>query len=231
MEIGTSGTARAAAGARNFNLSAMEHLGTPIRCEMNDTVYHCAEQATHWYRIMTGAARKCALTADGRRQIVDFMLPGDLFGFGTNDVHHFSAEVIVAGTIITRYPRRRAEQLAESDPHVSRWIREAAFVSISRLQTRTLILGRTSALARVSAFLLEWADRSGELPEAAISLPMSRYDIADYLAMAVETVSRAFTALRTRRVIAFCGTRRLSIDRHALALATEGTDYVVTVAN
>jgi CRP-like cAMP-binding protein len=210
----------------------MEHLGTLVRCEVDDTVYHCTEQALYWYRIMAGAARKCALAADGRRQIVDFMLPGDLFGFGANNVHHFSAEVITPGTIITRYPRRRAEQLAESDPQVSRWIREAAFESISRLQARTLILGRTSALARVSAFLLEWADRGCELSGTAISLPMSRYDIADYLAMAVETVSRAFTALRTRRVIAFSGTRRLSIcDRHALALATEGADDEVAVAN
>lgn len=209
------------------NLVAMERLGTVTRCEVGDTIYHCREQAQYWYRIVTGAARKCALTADGRRQIVDFLVPGDLFGFGERHTHHFSTEVIIPGTMIARYPRHSAEQLAESDPQVSRWIREMAFESISRLQIRTLILGRTSALARVSAFLLEWTDRCAPSRTTAITLPMSRYDIADYLAMAVETVSRALTVLRVRQVIALRGTRRLRIcNREALEQVVEGSASV-----
>jgi len=207
--------------------SALEGLATLIRYEVDDILYHGEEQTQYWYRVVTGAARNCSLMSDGRRQIVDFLLPGDVFGFGAHAVHHFSTEVLVGGTTVMRYPRRSVEDLAESDPQVSRWIREKAFKSIARLQTRTLILGRTSALARVSAFLLEWADRSQPLGAAAICLPMSRYDIADYLAMAVETVSRTFTTLRTRQVIAFRSTRRLSIcDRRALELATAGGDEV-----
>jgi CRP/FNR family transcriptional regulator, nitrogen fixation regulation protein len=132
--------------------------------------------------------------------------------------------VIVHGTMIARYPRLRAEQLAECDPEVSRWIREMAFESISRLQTRMLILGRTSALARVGAFLLEWMDRCCPSPTTHAILPMSRYDIADYLAMAVETVSRAVTVLRERQIIALHGTRRFRIcDRPALESVMEGT--------
>jgi CRP-like cAMP-binding protein len=208
----------------------MERLATLLQCNVNDTIYHCEEQAHYWYRIMMGAARKCSLTTDGRRQIVDFLMPGNVFGFGAHDTHHFSTEAISAGTTIARYPRRGVEDLAESDRDVSRWLREMAFESIARLQARTLILGRASALARVSAFLLEWSDRcrySSVLPAASIGLPMSRYDIADYLAIAVETVSRAVTTLRTRRVIAFSSTRQFSIcDRHALELATEGADEV-----
>jgi CRP/FNR family nitrogen fixation transcriptional regulator len=218
-------TARSGTG----NLAALDSLATLTRSEVGDTIYHCREQTHYWYRIITGAARKCALTADGRRQIVDFLVPGDLFGFGVRHTHHFSAEVIIPGTTIARYPRHSAEQLAEVDPQISRWIREMAFESISRLQVRTLILGRTSALARVSAFLLEWSDRCAPSRTTAVTLPMSRYDIADYLAMAVETVSRALTALRIRQVIALRGTRRLRIcNRSALEQVVEGSAGVST---
>lgn len=207
------------------NLSPLEELASVVRCDADDIIYHHEARTQYWYRIVIGAARKCSLNADGRRQILDFLLPGDMFGFGTRNIHHFSTEAITAGTIVARYPRRVAEDLAERDLQVAHWLREKSFQSISRLQARTLILGRTSALGRVSAFLLEWAERSTEPGSAAISLPMSRYDIADYLVMAVETVSRALTVLRTRHVIAFRSTRRLSIcDHRALEIATEGRD-------
>lgn len=229
MEMATTAACRATGREQPWNPIAMERLATVVRCEADDTLYHCAEQTQYLFRVVTGAARKCSLTADGRRQIVDFLLPGDVSGFCARDAHDFSTEVISSGTMIARYPRRGMEDLAESDPQVSRWIREMAFNSISRLQVRTLILGHTSALARMSAFLLEWSDRCAEPSAAAINLPMSRYDIADYLAMAVETVSRAITSLRSRRVIAFRSTRRFSIcDRNALQLATEGDELPIT---
>jgi CRP/FNR family transcriptional regulator, nitrogen fixation regulation protein len=225
LSSGTCGACRTHPTECAWDTSALESLMTLVRCEVDEVIYHKQEQVQYWYRVVTGAARKCSLMMDGRRQIVDFLLPDDVFGFGANDLHHFSTEVVSTGTTIARYPRRAAEQLAESDPQVSRWIREKAFHSISRLQARTLILGHTSALARVSAFLLEWMDRCNQPTCTTISLPMSRYDIADYLAIAVETVSRALTLLRTQHVIVFRSTRRLSVrDRRALELATEGTE-------
>lgn len=196
---------------------ALERLATHIRCKVGETVYHCAEATQYWYRIVMGAARTCALTANGCRHIVEFLLPGDLFGFGAGDTHQFSVETLTAGTIVARYPRRDAERLAESDPVVSRHIREVAFASINRLHRRMVILGRTSALEKVSSFLLEMADRSPTGPSSSVLLPMSRYDIADYLALAVETVSRALTELKGRGVISLGGVRRVRIcDRHAL---------------
>lgn len=205
--------------------SPLAQLATVVRCDAGDVIYDRQDQTQYWYRIVFGAARKCSIMTDGRRQILDFLVPGDLFGFGARGIHHFSSEVITPGTTIARYPRRGTEELAARDLQVAHWLRERAFQSITRLQARTLILGRTSALARVSAFLLEWADRSDEPAGGAISLPMSRYDIADYLGLAVETVSRALTVLRTRQVITFRSTRRLSIDdRRALEIATEAGD-------
>jgi CRP-like cAMP-binding protein len=151
---------------------------------------------------------------------VDFLLPGDMFGFGAQGVQRFGVEAIAPGTLVVRYPRHNAEQLADSDPRIARTIREAAFESIARLQRRMVILSRASAIERVGAFLLEMADRGQEASSHTVTLPMSRYDIADYLGMAVETVSRALTQLRTRHAIALRGVRRVQIcDRPALAPA------------
>ena len=201
-------------------LSALESLAVPARYKNGEAVYRCNDPVDSWYRIVAGAARKFASTADGYRHIVDFLLPGDMFGFGTQGVRPFCVEAIVPGTLIVRYSRRDAEQLADADPQIARTIREATFDSIARLQRRMVILSRTSAIERVGAFLLEMADRDHEAPSHTVCLPMSRYDIADYLGMAVETVSRALTKLRTRRAIALRGVRRVQIcDRPALAPA------------
>ena len=202
---------------RDRPLAALERLAIPARYEIGEPIYRCNDSIEHWYRVIEGAARESALTVDGRRHIVDFILAGDLFGFGASGARHCCVEAIVPGTVIARYPRRSAERLADSDPQIARYIREAAFESIARLQRRIVTLAQTSALEKVSVFLLEIADRSHTAPTHAVFLPMSRYDIADYLAMAVETVSRALTELRSRHAIAFRSVRQVRIcDRGAL---------------
>jgi CRP-like cAMP-binding protein len=202
----------------------MERLAILERCRQGQTVYRRNDPAQHWYRLVAGAARKCAVMPDGRRQIVDFLLPGDLFGFGSrNDCHLFSVEVLISGTLVARYPRQLVEALAESDPSVASRIREMAFESIARLQRQMVLLGRASALSKVSAFLLQMAERCNTGSTNSVSLPMSRYDIADHLAIAVETVSRTLTELRRRGAIALNGARHVHIiDRGTLEQVDEG---------
>jgi CRP/FNR family nitrogen fixation transcriptional regulator len=202
---------------RDRSLGALERLALLTRYNIGESIYRYNDPIEHWFRILAGAARKSALSGDGRRHIVDFILPGDLFGFRASGGRHFCVEALAPGTLVARYPRRSAERLADSDPQIARNIREIAFESISRLQRRTVTLGRTSALEKVSTFLLEMADRNHTGPAHIVLLPMSRYDIADYLAMAVETVSRTLTELRSRRTIAFRAVRQVRIcDRGAL---------------
>jgi CRP/FNR family nitrogen fixation transcriptional regulator len=205
-------------------LGSLEELSTVARFARGEPIYLSGDPADFWYRILSGASRKCAFTLDGSRQIVDFLRPGDLFGYDAHDVHSFSAEAIVSGTTVARYPRRSAERVADSDPQVARRIRELAFGSVHRVQRRLLILGRATALEKVSSFLLEMVDRFRTRPVGPVTLPMSRYDIADYLAMAVETVSRALTHLRERGVIQFDSVRCLQIrDRESLERAVESS--------
>jgi CRP/FNR family nitrogen fixation transcriptional regulator len=154
------------------------------------------------------------------------MLPGDFFGFTARAKHVFAVEAIVEGTIVARYPRRRLEMLADSDLQLGQLIREMAFETISRLQARILILGQMTALERVGSFVLEMAERLSGGGSEPFILVMSRYDIADYLALSAETVSRTLTELRHRGAITFSGTHRLRIvDRSALE---EGSDNAVS---
>ena len=206
--------------------AALEDLARTSSCGQGEIIYQQEDPADYWYRVVGGAARKSAIMPDGRRHIVSFLLPGDLFGFGASHAHQFTVEAITPGTIVARYSRRRAETVAESDPEVSRRVREAAFESISRLQTRMVLLGRNGALEKVAAFLLEMHHRCGSCLDV-VELPMSRYDIADYLSIAVETVSRSLTEMRRRRLIAFSGTRRFRILDEATLLVIAGTHHDV----
>jgi CRP/FNR family nitrogen fixation transcriptional regulator len=198
-------------------LGSLESISTIAKFARGDLIYLTGDPADYWYRILSGACRKCAYGLDGRRQIVDFPRPGDLFGYDAEDVHAFSVEAIVSNTTIARYPRRDAERVAHSEPGVSKRIRELAFESVYRLERRMLILGRGSALEKVSSFLLEMAHSFRPTSGQAVTLPMSRYDIADYLAMAFETVSRVLTSLRDKGAIQFYGCRCVQIrDRRLL---------------
>jgi CRP-like cAMP-binding protein len=109
------------------------------------------------------------------------------------------------------------ESLLDSDPKLGRRVREFAFASIDRLQSRMILLGRSRAMERVCGFLLEMGHRAQIQRDGTFTLPMSRSDIADYLALAVETVSRSLTTLRVAQVITFLGRRQLRIvNRRAL---------------
>lgn len=162
---------------------------------------------------------------DGRRHIVDFLFPGDLFGFGKANQHGCSVEAIAAMTKVASYPRDAVMTLADTDPRIARQIRETTFDAICRLQFRLLILGQRTAIAKVCSFVLEMADRTAANPPDAVILPMSRYDIADYLALAVETVSRTLTTLQLGGAITIHRRRIVQIrDRTVLARLAEELD-------
>lgn len=199
------------------SLEQIESLGTLRVHAAGDTVYRQHERADHWYLIADGAARKCAQMSDGRRQIMDFLLPGDLFGFEIAGRRQCSVECVAANTMVICYQRHRMESLMETDPQWARRVRDVVFSSLDRLQSRMILLGCSRALERVCGFLLEMSHRAQIGIEGTVSLPMSRYDIADYLAIAVETVSRSLTMLKSEHVITFFDARHFRvINRQAL---------------
>jgi CRP/FNR family nitrogen fixation transcriptional regulator len=159
-----------------------------------DIVYQ-GNTAEDWYCVISGACRQCMVQPDGRRRIVDILLPGDFFGFAVGGAHRFAVQAIAMDTIVASYSRRRIEAAADADPQVARAIRERAFSTIARLQEHLLVVGTMTAAEKVRAFLSCMFER---LPsrDDGITLPVSRYDIADQLGISVETVSRAMTELK-----------------------------------
>jgi CRP-like cAMP-binding protein len=196
----------------------LEALALVSRHQRDEEIYPQEGSVECWYRVISGAARRFALRADGRRQTVDLLLPGDFFGFGAHGTHAFTAEAIAADTAIERYPVSRLERLAASDPRAGRELSGIISDGMSRLHSLVLILGRTTAEQKVGSFLLYMQERVGSGVADRLVLPVSRYDIGDYLTLSVETVSRSLTGLKDRGVIALSGPREIRIiDRDALA--------------
>jgi CRP/FNR family nitrogen fixation transcriptional regulator len=102
-------------------------VASRARGPSGESIYRCTDKIEHWYQLVSGAARKSASSGDGRRHIVDFILPRDPFGLAAAGMRHFCVEALVPGTLIARFPRVATERLADFDPQVGRYIREAAF--------------------------------------------------------------------------------------------------------
>jgi CRP-like cAMP-binding protein len=150
---------------------------------------------------------------DGRRQVGAFHLPGDIFGFETGDEHTFSAEAITDCKIIV-IKRSAVMALAARDNDVARQMWELTARELQRVQKHSLVLIKT-AEERVAGFLLEMADRVAS--GGTVELPMSRQDIADYLGLTIETVSRSLKLLEDAAAIEVARRRRILLrNRPAL---------------
>ncbi len=209
---------------------ALESLAVLSRYQRDEEIYPQQGGVECWYRVVRGAARRFSVCTDGRRQIVDLLLPGDFFGFGVRGTHAFTAEAIAADTVIARYPTARIETLAASEPRAARELSGIVLDAISRLHSLLLILGRTTAEQKVGSFLLYMQERVGNGVADRLALPVSRYDVADFLALSVETVSRSLTGLKERGVITLFGPRDIGIiDRDALAEERDASEEPVRV--
>ena len=204
-------------------LELIQSLAAVRASRRDEEIFNRLNPTESLYRVVSGVARDCAMLADGRRQIMAFVMPGDFFGFAPRDEQKFAVEAVVEGTVAARYPRRRVETLADITPPLGRRLRDMAAEAVARSQSRLLVLGRFTALEKVALFLMEMAERSDNRAAAAIVLPMSRYDIADYLALSVETICRTVTELKHRGVIALSGPHQVRIvDQGALRRCANG---------
>jgi CRP/FNR family nitrogen fixation transcriptional regulator len=180
-------------------------------------VFGEAEPAEYVYQVIDGAVRSYKLLSDGRRQIGAFHLINDVFGLENGGVHRFTAEAIV-DTTIRLVKRVSLAHVAESDTTVARDLLNMTATNLKHAEDHMLLLGRKTSLERVAAFLLEMDHR---LTAAGVmALPMCRRDIADYLGLTLETVSRALSALHDQGILGFLGQTQRQIvllDRPKLA--------------
>ena len=175
------------------------------------------EPAEYVYQVTAGAVRSYKLLSDGRRQIGAFHLVGDVFGLENGSFHRFTAEAIV-DTSVRLIKRTSLERVAEADVSITHDLLYMTTDNLQHAEDHMLLLGRKTSLERVVAFLLEMDRR---LTAAGIlALPMSRRDIADYLGLTLETVSRALSKLHEDGILGFLGKNQRQIillDRQQLA--------------
>ncbi|MEO1138196.1 MAG: helix-turn-helix domain-containing protein [Pseudomonadota bacterium] len=154
------------------------------------------------YQVLSGVLRLTRLLEDGRRQVIAFGYPGDIVGFPSDGQHHTDCDALVDARL--QPYRRSVLENGESDPALHKQLLQAALREISAMQDHFLMLGRKSAAEKVASFLSVLSDRFGRDVNHCrqVELPMSRVDIADFLGLTTETVSRTFTQLRKSKIIA-----------------------------
>jgi CRP/FNR family transcriptional regulator, nitrogen fixation regulation protein len=188
-----------------------------INYKKGTEIYGEKEPADYVYQVKSGAVRSYKLLCDGRRQIGAFHLAGDIFGLENGSEHRFTAEAIIDTTV--RLIRRQSlELVAESDVLVARNLLSMTANNLQHAEDHMLLLGRKTSLERVAAFLIEMDKRL--TAAGVIALPMSRRDIADYLGLTLETVSRALSRLHELGILGFIGNNQRQIvllDRPQLA--------------
>lgn len=196
-------------------VTSIDLMGATMPYERDAEIYGEGEPADYVYKVVTGSVRTYKVLTDGRRQIGSFYLPGDIFGLETGENHSFSAEAISDAKILV-VERKALLALAARDSEVGRQLWSMMGQELKRVQDHILVLIKT-AKERVVSFLLEMAERHPNGND--IVLPMSRQDIADYLGITMETVSRTLTELENCASIKLTSARHIVLcNRRALGL-------------
>lgn len=169
-------------------------------------IYGENEPADYVYQVKIGAVRSYKLLSDGRRLIGAFHLVGDIFGSTGGENHRFTTEAVV-DTTLRLIKRQSLDLMAKEDAVLTRNLLRVAAKRLRHAEDQLLLLGRKCAVERVAAFLLEMDRRLATV--GAMTLPMGRHDIADYLGLTIETVSRSLSQLHRTGAISFIGCRHL----------------------
>ncbi|MEM6616747.1 MAG: helix-turn-helix domain-containing protein [Pseudomonadota bacterium] len=168
-------------------------LSFPHSFDAHDLIFMEGDPSTHIYRIQSGAVMLYKLLPDGRRQVVELLVAGDMFGLTLATEHDCSAETLVS----TRVDVLPASAV-DDNPQVQRAILHQTRLQMQTLHDHTVLLGRKSAMERVASFIERLAIATDD---DALHLPMTRQEIADFLGLTIETVSRSFSELRRRGLI------------------------------
>lgn len=177
-------------------------------------------QADSFYNVSKGTARVFKLLPDGRRQIIGFAGPGHFLGLPAKDVYNFSAEAI-DDMRLCRFSRRQLHILMDNYPAVERRLLDMTAHELALAQEQMLLLGRKTARERVASFLVAEAEkyhvatRCGSHASVTLHIPMLRSDMADYLGLTIETVSRTLTRMRTEFLITILKSGDIQINELA----------------
>lgn len=183
-------------------LEELKRLATPVRFEAGQTIFSEGAVARSAFGLSRGVVRLYRLLPDGRRQVVAFAFPGDFLAMPLADRFSFSADAV--GEVgVCRFPREELKRFIQTSTTAMRLLMEFAARELQAAQDQLTLLGNGSAEERLAIFLVNWRKRSARLTPTsqAVPLPMRRQDIADFLGLKLETVSRTFAKLEQRDAI------------------------------
>ncbi|WP_315704506.1 MULTISPECIES: helix-turn-helix domain-containing protein [unclassified Bradyrhizobium] len=211
VAVDPNGQACTDCAVRQFSLCAsldkvemreFEQLSRRVQFASCETVFTQEDTTSYFYNVLDGVVRLYKLLPDGRRQIVGFALPGDFVGMTTEQRHCFSADAIGPVTVC-QFAKTPFARFADDKPNLLRRMNDLTVQELNQARDHMVLLGRRSAEEKVAIFLVGWRDRLAELRGISdiVPLPMSRQDIADYLGLTIETVSRTFTKLEREGII------------------------------
>ncbi|MBE9605322.1 helix-turn-helix domain-containing protein [Acetobacteraceae bacterium H6797] len=200
--------------------SDSEHTDLPAR----GTLFREGDPAKRVYTLIDGVAKLTRLLPDGKQQVVGFRFAGDLLGFTTRNTYPFDAEMLTPSRVC-KLERPKLDELLKRHPLLERRFLDLCVQELGSTQEQLVAVGRLPADCRVATFLLllDNAHRIRGLPLKTLAMPMTRADIADYLGLTLETVSRTFTAFRKRGLIREPGHGQVELlDHEGLQSLAEG---------
>ncbi len=189
-------------------VEVLDRLGSRLNVAKDTEIYAQEDEVEFLYRVADGVVRTTRLTCDGRRQVGDFYYPGDLFGLEPGPDHQFSAEALTDCKVLV--VRRSVVRALAGERELDRAVLEATRRELQRVQDHVLLLGRKSAREKVAGFLMSLAHQQHD---NNVQLPMGRQDMADYLGLTIETVSRTLTRLQGDAIVEFPELRRFRVTR------------------
>ncbi|MEW6768007.1 MAG: helix-turn-helix domain-containing protein [Pseudomonadota bacterium] len=195
----------------------LETIGTLVSRTQDQEIFSEGEPAARFYKVIAGAVRTHKILDDGRRQIVGFHISGDFFGLEAGDRYSVSAEAVSATELVAMKRSTMFERASRSH-NLFEKLWTIATLELSRSRAHALLLIK-NAQERVQDFLLDFSERAGS--QQVIELPMSRQDIADYLGLTIETVSRTLTLLEKSGLISLHSTRRITLNNVAALKASQ----------
>ena len=186
----------------DHEVNALERIMISKSLEANQVLAEEGEPKSYVYTLTSGMLRLYSSLPDGRRQISGFLMPGDYLGLSDDNVHTRTAEAVLDAKLCA-FPVREMDNLVKAYPRLSERLHNMTRAALRNAQDNQVILGRLTPMERLASFLLVLSRRAREYkqPDNPVLLPMPRADIADYLGLTVETVSRSFTKLRNDGLI------------------------------
>ncbi|WP_349356937.1 Crp/Fnr family transcriptional regulator [Sphingobium nicotianae] len=184
------------------DLTALSNVGRRRVIPAGQILSWAGDESNLCANVVHGALKVTSTMADGREQIVGLLFPGDFVGQLFEDEMSMTVTAVVE-TDLCCYSRRAFEGILDQFPRLERMLLKRTMASLNDARNRMLSLGRKSAQERVAGFILELYERSRAAGESQVSIPVSRGEMADYLGLTIETVSRQLTRLRAANIIAF----------------------------